>query len=129
MPWKNREKLPESRYPGVYALAHTQAALSMADRTDPGSADVIYVGETTRNTLKGRWRRFDRSAFHGKGGHYGGKTYRERIGDDGRSLYVSAWGAEDMSEPYRSVFIKYFERALLLEYVQRWGRLPECSNR
>jgi len=129
MPWSNRDGLRESAYPGVYVLSHLNEAPSQVDPADPLIPEVIYIGETTRNTLKGRWRQFDRTAFRGKEEHYGGRTYRERIGGDGRLLHVSAWGASDMSEPERSAFIKYVERALLWEYVRRWGQLPECNNR
>ncbi len=129
MRWDERGNYEEANSPGVYILAHLRNTPLTSAPADPVASEVIYIGETTRNTLAGRWRQFDRTAFQGKAGHSGGRSYRELVGDAGEFLFVAAWPAKQLKEPHRLAFIKYLERELIWQYVQRWGRLPKCNIR
>lgn len=124
--WKERDKIPDSNKPGVYALA------KFNHRPPPGSADpldknIIYFGETCRQSLRARWNQFNRSAFKGKAGHAGGKNYRETYGDNGLDLYVAACPVSIPDEALRSSFIRFLERKIILDYVREWRTRPECN--
>src|SRR3989442_758176 len=75
-PWSVAETLDQYALPGVYALAHFDAAPK--GDGNPLDRRVIYVGETCGQTLGARLYQFDRSAFRSKPGHSGGWTYSAR---------------------------------------------------
>lgn len=54
MHWDERGNYEEAKSPGVYILAHLRNAAITSALADPVGSEVIYVGETTRNTLAGR---------------------------------------------------------------------------
>jgi hypothetical protein len=79
--------------PGVYLLAHFEknpesSRVSMVD-------DIVYIGETTRQTIGARLGQFAQSAFKRKIGHSGGWTFSDEflgsqeIGSVPDNLYVS----------------------------------------
>jgi hypothetical protein len=114
-PWSARDQVPDghgyriAEYSGVYLFAHFE-------KTPVGSANILdeaifYVGEAL--WLADRWRQFERSARHGKSGHSGGHSYRDKFGTTRWSqLHVAAlpiWfgdakqprSAEDWTQAYR----------------------------
>ena len=56
--------------PGIYLLAHFEKKPKSSRVT--GSDDIIYIGETTRQTIGVRLAQFARSAFKRQIGHSGG---------------------------------------------------------
>lgn len=130
-PWTGRETIQNVKRPGVYVLARFETPPSgPADVLDPS---VVYVGETCDQVLRERWNQFGRSAFSLKGGHSGGKnfaaTFMEgRAGDPPGWLYLSACPV-NLDLPHRSAYIRYLERWLIWEYVQKHGRLPVCNKK
>lgn len=127
--WEDRRKIQDSDKPGVYALAKFKRK-PPAGRANPLDKNIIYFGETCRQSLKARWEQFDRSAFQGKAGHAGGKNYREQygLGDKGSDLYVAAF-SPSLKEPLRSLYIRFVERKLILNYFQKWNNMPKCNKK
>jgi hypothetical protein len=123
--WVERNSIKDSDRCGVYMLSKFRVA--SRGSADPLSKNVIYFGETCNQSLRVRWRQFDDSAFQKKRGHSGGKNYRERYGDEGADLYVAAMPVKLEDEILRSQFIRFAERKLILDYVLKWKRLPECN--
>jgi len=123
--WTETNSIKDSDKSGVYMLSKfTTTPLGSANPLDKS---VIYFGETCNQSLRGRWRQFDDSAFQRKRGHSGGRNYRDRFNDDGADLYVAAMPVKLEDEPPRSQFIRFTERKLILDYVVKWKRLPECN--
>jgi len=90
----------------------------------------LYIGEMCDQPLKERWNDFHRSAFEGKKGHSGGKTYWKLFGGKGREdLFVAAFPVVELSGKLRPLFIRYVERKLILDYALRWGRAPKCNQK
>ncbi len=125
--WSSRKSLEGGKSPGVYLLAHFDSVPTGG--AELNAREIIYIGETCNNSLIGRWRQFHRSAFQGKYGHSGGKTYRQEFGDEGQNLYVSALPVEKLDEPMRSLFIRYVERKLIWDYVCKWNAPPKCNRK
>lgn len=113
---------------GVYLLAHFRQCPSGPAR--PTSKQVIYIGETCDNTLRGRWAQFDRTV-RGKSGHSGGWTYRQRFkaSRPRNDLFVAAVPVDSLDEKTRSSFIRYAERKLIWDYARKWEKLPECNTK
>jgi hypothetical protein len=125
--WSKRTTLTGISAPGVYLLAHYQTP--PLTNADPQAQEVIYVGETCDQTLRARWNNFNNAAFHGKKStHSGGETYRELFGDNGDQLFVAAFPVAQLKEPVRSLFIRYVERKLILDYAVRWSVTPACNK-
>jgi hypothetical protein len=125
--WKERKYVKNSDYPGVYLLAKYESVPSgHACWVDQ---NVIYIGETCNNSLQGRWRQFDRSAFQAKSGHSGGTTYNKTFGDKGFDLYVAALPVADLDQNLRPVFIRFVERRLILDFTVKWGKPPICNRK
>ncbi len=123
--WKDRGSLPGIKCPGVYILA--QFDVMPLGIAEPLDERVVYIGETCNSSLIGRWRGFDKSACTGKFGHSGGRTYYKKFQGDTTKLFVAAFSADSLGENERSPFIRYFERKLIWEYVQKWGEMPPCN--
>jgi len=125
--WKERNEIENSDKPGFYMLAKFKTV--PPGRADPLEENIIYFGETCNQSLEGRWDQFDRSAFQSKRGHSGGKTYREVYGDVGLDLYVAALPVVIANQDFRSSFIRFAERKLILDFVMRWKKLPKCNRK
>jgi hypothetical protein len=65
IPGRGREQFPGALSSGAYILALYEKAPTADIPADPIDEMMIYIGETTRNTLIGRWRQFDRTEFSG----------------------------------------------------------------
>lgn len=123
--WEERTSIKGNKYPGVYLLARFNS--SPPSRADAVDKNIIYIGETCSNTLLGRWRQFNASAFLGKPGHSGGKTYRKKFADAGKKLYVAAFPVTMEDERLSPLYIRYFERKVIWEYAMKWGDSPICN--
>ena len=125
--WDERSHMSNINQPGVYLLAHFETP-------DPGNAnpqakEIIYIGETCTRLSK-RWRQFHRSAFEGKWGHSGGRSYWKTFGkEDRHRLYVASLPIDDVAFEQRALFIRYIERKLILEYALRWGFPPILNKK
>lgn len=122
--WRDRADIKGSVSPGVYLLAQIKNGVPKI--VDPLYPEIVYVGETSGQTLRSRWNQFNRSAFEGKFGHSGGRNYREIIDSNSRLLYVAALPV-DFEEPFSSTYIRYLERLVLVDFVFRHGRRPVCN--
>ena len=133
-PWVSWLRRCESQHcdrPGVYILARFDSPPSGI--VDPTVAEIIYIGETCKNSLGGRWLAFNRSAFEQKDGHSGGRTFaakycHNRVVQPPPWLHIAALPVE-LDEPHASAFIRYAERHLIWEYVQRHGAMPPCNKK
>lgn len=124
--WENRAGLAGGQHPGVYFIASSKKE---PEDFRVNNENIIYIGETTSQTLRGRLRQFNTSAFNIKPGHSGGNTFRENLSHctDASMLWVSACPVQ-MGEIYTSAYIKYLERRLIWEYVCTYGVLPPCNS-
>jgi hypothetical protein len=124
--WKERGNIENSDKAGVYTLAKFKTASPQT--VNPLDPNIIYFGETCKS-LKVRWLQFDASAFHGLPGHSGGKTYRNTYRDEGLDLYVAAMPVLIANDVLRSSFIRFAERKLILDFVQRRTQRPTCNRK
>ena len=127
VPWSERTLVADRGRPGVYMLADFQRALPRgAAKLCP---QVLYIGETTRQTLHIRIRDFGHSAFSGREAHAGGKTFfREfQLRTPPRWLHIAAV-APDGAPPVLGALIKHIEREMIWQYAHRFGSLPRCNS-
>lgn len=78
-PWVNLTKRLEisgKNLPGVYMIASSET-MPADYRANNGA--IIYIGETTDQTLGDRVRQFSVSGFNVKPGHSGGNTFRNKF--------------------------------------------------
>lgn len=132
--WNEREDLFKDKrfpamYPGVYLLAHFRI---VPKKVNPISKRIRYIGETCK-TLRGRLNQFNRSAFEGKEGHGGGKTYKKEFKNKMKNyLYFSLFPVKEYKK-YKEKeigdsFIRYIERKLIWDYVSIWHNTPTCNK-
>lgn len=129
-PWvnlKQRRDITGKNLPGVYMIASSDA-----EPTDyrANNECIIYIGETTDQTLGDRIRQFAVSGFNVKPGHSGGNTFRNRFSHETPEsmLWVSVCPVQ-LGDVYTSTYIKYLERRLIWEFVCAYGELPACNNK
>ena len=82
-PWDNRNDIEAARNSGIYVLAHY--ANPPGGAADPVAQEVVYIGETHKQTLRTRLQAFNRSATDGRPSHAGGVTYNaihDGVGDE-----------------------------------------------
>ena len=127
IPWNNREDFNNLDGVGVYLLASFDRP--PAGKASPNVREIIYVGETCLQNFRCRWRQFDNSAFRGKHGHSGGRTYADVIGGKGANLFVAACCCSDLQANIRSFFVRYLERKLIWNYIARHGQPPKCNRK
>lgn len=125
--WSGRNRVKNAHLPGVYLLARWEGGLP--SDVDPLAQTIVYIGETTDQSLMGRWQQFHRAAFEGKPGHSGGLLYRDTFGDEEEGLYVAAFVPESLSRELRTLYIRYRAHRLIWEWAQRWGGAPVCNNK
>ena len=119
--------VPDAEFPGVYLLA--QFADTPPDCVDCTCKNVVYIGESCDQSIGKRLYQFNRSAFQSKDGHSAGWTYGTKLGDDGRTLFVSAFPVRIVEQVACSAFVRFAERKLIWEYVRMWGALPVCNTK
>lgn len=122
----------DSKLLGVYLMAHYDDRTSKSPYFD--SQDIIYIGETTSQTIRKRLYQFSNSAFFRKIGHSGGWTYSDTflnssiIDSPPQNLYVSFLSV-DFPDPKESkAYIKYVERLASWKFYQKNKTYPICNK-
>lgn len=125
-PWSERAKLPDNDKPGVYFIARSK---KKPDNHRVNNDFIIYIGETTGQTLADRLRQFNTSAFSERAGHSGGNTFRLTLLETTplEQLWVSICPV-NMGDPYTAAYIKHLERKMIWEFVCTWGYYPLCNR-
>lgn len=134
--WSARNGLSRLHYPGVYAIA-----LSDADITGAGfswRSDVIYVGMTNaKGGLKSRLQQFD-NTIKGGVGHGGGRRVRFKYSDYATlapRLYVSVHPRECEVESNQPADLRIMGDVAKYEYecfaifAEMFNRLPEFNDK
>jgi len=117
--------------PGVYLLGHFLEKPSCIEVNLLD--DIIYIGETTKQTIDERLSQFAKSAFARKNGHSGGWTYSDlflnskQITNAPENLYVSLLSV-DREEVESKAYIKYIERLLIWEFFKEQRKYPCCNT-
>ncbi|MFN3150451.1 hypothetical protein [Bremerella sp.] len=122
------------RNPGVYLLAELRDADVSPSVVDPA---IVYIGETTKQSLLERFIQFEEAARtgctnrHGGGEKYSARTKGELIAKTCRLLpdnfFISVMPVR-FEEPEQSAYVKYIERAAIWYFVQSNGRYPSCNT-
>ena len=126
--WALRQDIEGCGQPGVYLLG--MFPLNPPHEVDPLAAEIIYIGETCDQNLRKRWYQFNRSAFEQKFGHSGGLSFASRFCEvrEHTGLHVAALPVA-RDEPHRSAYIRFVERRLIWDYVQKFNALPRCNSK
>jgi hypothetical protein len=130
-PWKEMKGQLGLGDAGVYLLGNFPNELPR--NVQPIDSRVIYVGETVNQSFTKRLRQFSHTAFQRKHGHSGGWRFSElfagnRVSSPQHWLFVSILPVR-MEGPCKSAYIRYVERWILWEYVQRFNDLPCCNRK
>ena len=126
-PWAGRAQVPHAHLPGVYLLA--QFADGPPRLVDPQTREIVYIGEISDGSLAGRWQQFHRAAFAGTPGHTGGLIYHETFGDEGATLYVTAFVPQSLRRDLRALYLRAVAAQLLWAWARRWDGPPVCNSR
>ena len=134
--WGNRNEMARLKYPGVYAIALSEA--DIAGKPFSWRPEVIYVGMTNaKGGLKSRLQQFDNTIKGGEG-HGGGNRVRYRYSEYGYlvpRLYVSVHPHEcDVSsnEPDDLRImgnVAKHEYECFAIFVETFKRLPEFNDK
>ena len=124
--WVQRHEIDLADAPGVYLLGRFDRP--PPPEVNPLDQRVLYIGETAQQSLRRRWYQFERSAFQGKSGHSGGRTYRRHVAKSPRRLYVSALPVT-IEDPAASAYIRAVERLLIWAHVARYDTFPRCNRK
>jgi len=117
--------------PGVYLLAHFKRKPS--GKANPKSEEIIYVGETTKQTLAKRLNQFCRSALKRTREHSGGSTYsKEFLNSRSRDrhwakLHIALLAVDKEGMEGSALFIKVVERIIIWEYYKKYKQSPKCN--
>lgn len=131
MKFSEYKTFSDRKLPGVYLLSHFYRKPS--GEANPKSGKIIYVGETTKQTIAKRLYQFSQSAFNKKKGHSGGWTYSEKFLD---SKIVKSAPPElhlallpvDKEDIESAAYIKVVERLIIWEFYQNHGEIPKCNS-
>jgi len=118
-----RRAMQGIRTPGVYLLALSE------DQPAPyreNQDSLIYIGETTRQTLLKRLSSFERSCTSDRPGHSGGVSFRKSFPStlEAKNLWVSILPVNLDNAHQNHAYIKFVERALIWDYVSKNNRPP-----
>lgn len=132
IPFSEYPNLGMTVLPGVYVLASLKDARLKISVTDER---IVYVGETTTQTLRERLTQFRTSASTGKRAHSGGRKLCA-IGTSLDSLHLAIRPfsldcrlPDDFVQSVRSAQIKFLERMILNEYALAHGKFPIGNSR
>lgn len=129
--FEDYKKHNKRKLPGVYILAHFDEELCISN--DLLSDKIVYIGETTTQTIHKRLYQFSNSAFKRKIGHSGGWTYSEKylnsivVNAAPENLYVSFLSVNKEKKESKA-YIKYIERLLIWEYFKKFKDYPPCNK-
>jgi hypothetical protein len=123
-------RLTDSRFrnPGVYLVALFETPPTGCG--DPKIAQIVYIGETTRQHLKDRLKSFGVSAYQGKTGHSGGLTFHEYLRDGKLPpgiIYLSVMPISTNDERAHPFYITLHERESICLYIQQNYLPPKCN--
>lgn len=130
-PWEHRERLAENlACHGVYVIAKNVPSPNPATKPTLRN-ELLYVGETCDQSLKQRLYQFHRSAFEKKPAHSGGtrmasdfeKAYGHKLQPSGLILAVLPVDRGEKT----SYFIRYVERAIIWQHVERFDAPPKFN--
>ena len=134
LPWRGLTAYDFMKHAGVYILAETSDDTCPTSVVDPG---IIYIGETTKQSLLKRFVQFEEAARTGcTNRHLAGEKYFARaegelIGGGHRllpdNLCIAVMPVE-LEEPARSAFIRYTERAAIWYFVRANNRYPVLNT-
>lgn len=134
LPWRGITGYDFMRRPGVYLFAELTNGTVTPSVVDPA---IVYIGETTKQTLLARFIQFEEAARTGcTNRHFGGEKYFTRtkgelITENCRLLpdefYISVMPI-CLEEPQHSAYIRYTERAALWYFVRANNRYPCCNT-
>jgi len=130
--FKDYKSLEGAGLPGVYVLAHFQRKPSSAPNLS--SANIVYVGETTGQTIAKRLYQFSQSAFYRKNGHSGGWTYSNKCLEGNtcetapEDLYVAILPVDRPHEESKA-YIYLIERLVIWNYFQKNRTYPKCNTK
>ena len=134
--WKDRQRLPDLSYPGVYAIAIAKTDISGT----PFSwiPEIVYVGMTNaKGGLKSRLGQFD-NTIKGKRGHGGGKRVRFKHKEYktlSSKSYVSvcAFNCDvEAMDPHNLRImgeVTKYEYECFALFVEKFGQLPEFNDK
>ncbi len=129
--FSNREKLAGINVPGVYLLAHFERKPS--GRANFTSDRIVYIGETTSQTILKRLYQFQRSAFKKKTSHSGGGSYNDKcllgkaVTEEPNNLCVAILPVNKEYKE-RKAYIKYVERLAIWEFFVKNKVYPKCNS-
>ena len=90
---------------------------------------MVYIGQTSHQSLAERWDQFNRSARTGKRSHSGGRTYFATFGATKSSeLHLCAFPLSAPGIDHIGTYLLYIESKLLWQYLVAFGRLPICNK-
>lgn len=134
LPWKGLSGHLFMQHPGVYLFAELRDHAVLPSVADP---QILYIGETTAQTLLARFVQFEEAARTGcTNRHLGGEKYSRRskgelvapkcrlLPDD---FFIAVFPVK-LDEPESSAFIRYVERMALWCFVKANGRYPPCNS-
>ena len=132
MRWADSTRHNCINHPGVYLLGKFEVLPPLP--TCCLDKNVIYVGETVDQSLEKRLYQFARSAFQRKYGHSGGWTFSDDFLSGVEQDHAPPWLfvavlPVTLKEPHRSAYIRFVERVIIWEFVQRWNEAPACNRK
>lgn len=127
--WSERKSFDGANDQGVYLLAHFQEDGIPGGAASPLNPQIIYIGDTRKQTLLDRWNQFNRSAQTGVTGHAGGRTYHHEFGFLKKELCVAFFAPPSMgSKRCRSFYIRYVESKLIWKYSRTHNPDKLCNK-
>lgn len=123
--------LEGKNFPGIYLLSHFKRKPNSLPNVT--SKNIVYIGETTGQTISKRLYQFKQSAFLRKNGHSGGWTYsgeflnRKKCEGAPNNLFVSILPV-DRPEKESKAYIKLIERLLIWNFFQKNKDYPICNT-
>ena len=134
--WKDRNTLPNLKFPGVYAIARSEHDIT--GEAFSWRPEIIYIGMTnSRGGLRSRLRQFERTII-GKSGHGGAHRVRFKYPDYNTlvpTLYVSVRPYKcdvrsNMPSDLREMgAVAKFEYDCFARFVEEFNRLPEFNDK
>ncbi|WP_219704090.1 hypothetical protein [Marinomonas lutimaris] len=131
VPFDSYKEIDGVGFPGVYILAH----FTRKPYSEPctSSSNIVYVGETTGQTISKRLYQFKQSAFLRKRAHSGGWSYSDKYlkgkisRESPNKLYVAILPV-DRPHKESKAYIKLVERLVIWDFFQKNKAYPSCNT-
>ena len=134
--WADRDTIEGVNFPGVYALAISEADLS--GEPFMWLREIVYIGMTnSKGGLKSRLRQFDNTIHH-KEGHGGARRFLAKYPDPAslaKHLFVSVCAQErklswhDPSDLRSMGRVARQEYECMATYYDEFAQLPEFNDK